>query len=462
MLCVGGYRMTGPPLHWDEGATLAAAERSIPDLLRLLRNLDAVLGPYYLFVKVTIVLFGESDLVLRLPSLLALSLGVGFVAESGRRLAGLGVGLVAGPICAMLPAMTLFGVEARPYGFVFLFATLATLTFYGAMADSSPKAWTAYAACLFATGALHIVAAVLVLPHLLILMRRRAVLGRRGWINALVAVGSATAGLIPLALVGAAHRDAQLGWVTRPNLETLTNLGRDVVGSTLGGCLLLALAVAAVWAGPRTLSLELSCLVAAPILAILAISVIGPPLWVGRYVLFVLGPMSILSALAVARRVRLRPAIAAAAVTALFFAVVQVQQTVHRSKGAADTRAMAAVIQTQSQPGDVIVFGDYTLRPLVFHYLGESSTPSARTPVDVLMTISPSDLGHFNAGECVDVAACLAGRGRVWLATSLLVDGDEPLNQPTPKMVALRDGYLVAERWQLGFGTLTLLVANPR
>src|SRR5262245_65641895 len=102
MLAIGGYRLTGSPLHWDEGATLSAAQRSVPDIFRLMGNVDGVLGPYYLFMKAWIGIFEQSDFALRLPALIATSLGVGVVGELGRRLVGHGAGIVAAVLCAVL------------------------------------------------------------------------------------------------------------------------------------------------------------------------------------------------------------------------------------------------------------------------------------------------------------------------------------------------------------------------
>src|SRR5439155_23626466 len=75
------------PSYWrDEAATLAAVKRPFGDMIRMLGNVDAVHGAYYLIAWVDVRIFGTGDLVLRMPSAIAMAVAAGFVAALGRRI----------------------------------------------------------------------------------------------------------------------------------------------------------------------------------------------------------------------------------------------------------------------------------------------------------------------------------------------------------------------------------------
>ena len=70
-LAVVLWGIEGPSYIPDEAATLSAVHRSFPELLRMLLHIDAVHGPYYMFMWVVVRLGGTSELATRLPSALA-------------------------------------------------------------------------------------------------------------------------------------------------------------------------------------------------------------------------------------------------------------------------------------------------------------------------------------------------------------------------------------------------------
>ncbi|MEU8660731.1 glycosyltransferase family 39 protein, partial [Actinoplanes philippinensis] len=70
---------------------------------------------------------GAGTFALRLPSLIAAVLTAVVVTELGRRAAGDTVGLLAGLLWAVLPVVSRYGQEARPYAIAVLFAALALL-----------------------------------------------------------------------------------------------------------------------------------------------------------------------------------------------------------------------------------------------------------------------------------------------------------------------------------------------
>ncbi len=132
-MLVGGYRIAGPSLWRDEAATISGSNRSVTAILALTKHQDAVHGLYYLLIHAVIAVGGTTETALRLPSLIAMALAAGLLAELGRRLAkntGLpspgAVGLLAGLLLAVVPLTTRYAQEARPYALTTLFAVVAS------------------------------------------------------------------------------------------------------------------------------------------------------------------------------------------------------------------------------------------------------------------------------------------------------------------------------------------------
>ena len=466
MLAVGGYGLTDPPLHWDEGATLDASGRSLGDIFRLLGNTDAVLGAYYIFMKYWIAVFGSSDLALRLPALIATSVGVGAVAELGRRLVDRWTGVIAALLCAVLPVLSFSGIQARPYGLVFMLAGLATLALLRATAQPSWLNWAWYGLCIALIGLFHLIGLSLLAAHLAILLSGRYPDRKQVLTRAAVALAAVALVVAKITLLGAQQRESQLNWVHRPDLARVLAVPAELAMSTAIGYGLFALALLAVLVQPRRVYLQLLALFALPVIAVLAVSIVGPPVWVPRYVMFVLGPLSILAAatLTAAKPVPIvvRAVAAVATVSVVVALALPLDRSIWASEGPADTRSMAAIIANDRRPGDVLVFGDDTLRPLIRHYLGETSLPASDVPPDALVTRTATQIGQLHVEECQDTARCLANADRVWLVTSYPANGVSPLDAKNSKMQYLRDAFIVVHAWQLGRGTLTLLAARTR
>jgi hypothetical protein len=116
-------------LWLDEFSTLWAVDAGFGDMLR---RVPAVMGQspfYYAFAWTSLHVFGESEVALRLPSLLAVagaSVAIGYAARElgGRAAAAWAAGLFWLSYTAIWESL-----DARPYGLALLFAALAVLGF---------------------------------------------------------------------------------------------------------------------------------------------------------------------------------------------------------------------------------------------------------------------------------------------------------------------------------------------
>jgi len=135
----------GVPQLWrDELASWSAASRTVPQLWAMVHNIDAVLGLYYFGLHLWMAVFGNSATALRLPSVIAMAAAAGVVALIGRRLGGVTAGLASGLVFALVPSVSRYAQETRPYAFAMFFAALATLMFLRAVERPNWSRWAIY------------------------------------------------------------------------------------------------------------------------------------------------------------------------------------------------------------------------------------------------------------------------------------------------------------------------------
>ncbi|MEU5565942.1 glycosyltransferase family 39 protein [Micromonospora musae] len=458
-LVVTGYGLTGAQLWRDELATWNAAGRSVRDLVRLAGNIDAATGPYYLFMHGWTALAGDSIVALRLPSVLAMAGTAALTALLGRRLAGGRAGLLAGLLFALLPGTSRYAQEARPYALASLFAVLATLLLVDALRRSGWGRWIGYAAALAALGLTHLIALTLLAAHAVaVLATHRAGLpagggDRRRWLW-VPAVLPAVLLVAPLALVARSQRGRQLQWVEIVRPSDLTTLPGGVAQSSAVGGLLVGLAVlGAARLGRRALLPGAAVLLPVFLLFVAGLAV---PIWVPRYLVFVV-PFACLLAGAALAAVPLPGGLALVVLAGLLGGPDQaaLRRTHEWPRSAPiDYRAVAEVIAANQRPGDAIVYSPR--RSWLFLDFGIEYQLRDRRPRDALLVEGAARRGDLWATECGRPADCLAGVPRVWLVLSgrhtdpvAVVSG--------AKGAALRDGFTVTQVWQRPGLTLALL-----
>ncbi|WP_330458145.1 hypothetical protein OIB37_15305 [Streptomyces sp. NBC_00820] len=310
MLGFGFWGLDRGGMWRDEAVTFQVARRSVPQIWRLLHDVDAVHGLYYLLMHAVVPLH-PGEVVLRLPSLCAAAVTAGLVAELGTRLVRPRVGLWAGLLYAVSPMAGHYAQEGRSYALVAAGATAATLLFVravGAVGTAGAvgsvgsvrvgRAWWAYGAVLSLTCWLHEFAVLLLLAHAASLALARAGAGLwRAWGRA---AGAVVLTLLPMVLISHAQ-SAQLAWLRPPTAETARGLLRTFLGPTDGvywACLALAVVGLLGLAGRRG---EVTCagvclpLAVLPPAALMLASQMSP-LYVDRYVLYALSGAPLLVA----------------------------------------------------------------------------------------------------------------------------------------------------------------------
>ncbi|MFG2870742.1 glycosyltransferase family 39 protein [Streptomyces sp. NPDC048338] len=456
------YGIGSPQLWEDELNTWDMAGRSTGQLLDALRHVDAVLGAYYLLLHGWMGVFGDSATALRLPSAFALTGAAACTALIGQRLFGRRAGLAAGLLLALVPAVTRYGHEARPYALVVLAVALATLTLLRAL--ERPRAagrWAVYALCVAAVGLLHLVALTALAGHLVAVALKareeRPVLGRF-----VLAVAAGVAAAAPVALLGRAQAGRQISWIPRPDLWSLLGLWPQLYGSALAAGAVTTAAVLA-WGERRPATrgplLTASALAVLPPLLLWAVSHGDVSYFFHRYLLFTLPACAVLAGAGLcAARAR---GVVAAGLVALALLTLPEQQALRRPYAhfwhGVDYEGAASTVRKYHRPGDAVVYdrGEDYWRLLdvgVRFYL-----PDDLRPRDVFLAASAADRAELWSAECPDPAVCLRNEARIWLVVA--GNQPDPLDAlPAPQARALRARYTATGTERLTGVTVALLV----
>ncbi|MEV1075317.1 glycosyltransferase family 39 protein [Micromonospora parva] len=467
----------------DELATWSAATRSPADLVRLAGTIDAATGPYYLLMHWWITVVGDSTIALRLPAVLAMTVAAGLLAVLGARLVDRRAGLFAGLLFAVLPGTSRYGQEARPYALATMLAVLATVLLVTALRRPGWARWAGYAVAVAALGLIHLIALTLLAAHALVVLiawwRGPAAAGiaapasaapaaagsvaprldagrdRRVW-RWLVAVLPAALLVTPLLVKARTQQSRQLNWVHLVRPDDLSALPGGVAQSSVVGGLLVGVAALGAARLGRRAVLPVSA-VLLPVLLLFAAGAVVP-LWVPRYLVFVV-PFACLLAGAALAAVTAPGALVVVVLAGLLGLPDQaaLRRTHEWPRSApVDYAGAARVIADGQRPGDAVVYSPR--HSWLFLDLG-IEYHLADPPRDVLVTEDEARRGDLWAAECPQPAQCLAGTTRVWLVVSGR-HADPLAAVPGAKGDALRADFTVAQVWQRPGLTVALLTSG--
>ncbi|MGH3276544.1 MAG: glycosyltransferase family 39 protein [Streptosporangiaceae bacterium] len=459
------------PSYWrDEAATLAAVRRPFGDMIAMLGNVDAVHGAYYALAWVVVRLFGSGELALRLPSVIAMAIAAAFVAALGRRLVSPQAGLAAGLLFAVVPDISLYGQDARPYAMVTAMATIATYLLVRALGTGhghQRRWWIGYAISLALVGILNIFGLLLLAAHAvtvgLALLAPQAGQSRRAlarrWI---LAVAAALLAASPLIILGWLQR-GQISWLAVHGTDGVSSavrlVGSPVMSYAVLGVVIAAAAVtvAAARRHPpgervpawlrRLLTLCVPWLVLPA--AILFIASDIKPVYNFRYILFCVPAAALLGGAALAALGRIAGT-AALILVAILSLNSQVAFRTPAGHGD-DIRQADKIIAATSQRGDVILYTNRNAETFSAAYpYGLSQLRDIRLAQG---PISSATLGGTNV-SLARLRSRLAGAKRLWIVE---------INDSAPAGAILHDlHYHLIWIWQSSDIWLRLYERMPR
>jgi mannosyltransferase len=449
-LSVTLWRIGGPSFWRDEGATLSAVHRSLPELIRMLGRMDAVHGTYYLLMWLLVRLAGSGELALRLPSALSMAAAAGLLTTLGRRLAGPAAGLAAGLSFAAIPAVSWFGQDARPFALETAAATAASYCFVRFLDDSAGRWARWYAVSLIGLGLANIFGLLLIAAHGTTLLVQRGRTGRSGrqlacrW---LATVTVAVVVLLPLEVLAWSQR-GQVSWLRTPLAAALASTGRlaGPPGAELAVAVVMvaALAVTALagrsrfrtaWPG-RLAALGLPWLFG-PV-ALLIVGSQLQPVYTFRYIVFCEPALALLIGAGLAALGRVA---GPAALVLIVLAGLPAQLGERGPDGHSDnTRAMDQIIARQARPGDGVI---YPQGPGMTSFA--AAYPYGLARLDNLSAgRSPAQAGTISGTSAPlrVVRSRLARVSRVWVA-----EADTPL--PGRPLVLRGEPFQLIHGWQV-------------
>jgi len=395
MLAALAIRLAIPRGVWlDEAISLRQAELGLAELIQNLAQTDGHPPLHHVLLWVDVRLFGDGDLVVRLPSIVAGVLLVAVVYALASELFDRRTGVLAALLAVIAPILVWYSQEARGYALEALFATLAVLgcaraVRHGRRRDFALHAVAASLAVWSHWFALLIVAATeAVLLAELLRRRRRAEPARRyasAWALSTVAL---LCQLVPLAILASAQARAtatgggyasgqgEVSFYTAASNGSWALFGFHPEGVTralsavwpllmLGTLLLMGRGLS------RRSGLLLAC-TAGPVLALaaLALALRSPDAFDVRYFMAVVPALLVLVAHAVRTwpRSRTGRTVAAAAVGAVLAVALVDQQTNGENPRRYDFREALAQVRAERRPGDVLLYQPPELRYVLARY----------------------------------------------------------------------------------------------
>lgn len=441
-----------PSLWFDEAATVAAANRSEIDILRLLLNFDAVHGLYYLIMHVWLSWVPINEFTVRLPSAIAVGIATAGLVVLGKLVADRSTAWAAAVAFTIVPRTLWAAVEARSYALTAALAVWLTVVFVLAASRRGAALWALYALVLALAVVSFIYLGLLVFAHVLTLAlgrpRRRLV-----WFAIAATAGFALASPL-IALTS--HQRHQLAWIDPTD-------GRYVAGvlweqwftrSRLFACACVVVLVwgATVLAFRQARGSQAALALALPWIVVPTTLLVGYSVFFGnvyqpRYLTYTapgLGLLLAVCAVAIARD-RVRCLALVLAVLAISSSTAfRTQRSRYGKPGDADYSVVADMIAAQAHPSDCVVFGYAPREPL--RAIAAARPAAFAVLDDVAGGVSGADAAQLWTEDLpLDsdaVRSRLAGCTVLWA----IVD-----RQPYPPVLsaAEQQGFAVDRRWVL-------------
>ena len=364
---IGSVGASRPSLWFDESATIsAAANRSVPELWKLLGHIDAVHGLYYLLMHGWFCLFPATEFWSRVSSCLAVGIAGAGVVVLARQFLPRSTAVYAGIVFAILPRVTWAAVEARSYALQAVAAVWLTVLLITAIRRHLGWLWVLYSLALSVSILLNVYLVLLVPVYAVVtpmLRRQRSVIW--WWaITSVVAVGALT----PLMLF--AHGQSfQVAWIHSLSWHTILDVVLHqyfdnsvpfAIVTALIFVAALAIRLTGRWTSvgdTRRILIICAVWMVLPTAISLIFSALSDPFYYPRYLFFTMPAMAIVIAVvivAVARRPRwIALVLVALAVAALPNYLLSQRQ--RYAKEGWDYSDVADLITAQATPGDCLL-----------------------------------------------------------------------------------------------------------
>jgi mannosyltransferase len=356
-----------PSLWFDEAATISASTRSAPELWRLIHNIDAVHGLYYLSMHGWFSIFPATEFWSRLSSCLAVAIGTAGVVVVGKQFSTRTVAVCAGIVFAMLPRITWAGIEARSYALTAAAAVWLTALVVAAARRNAAALWPLYGLAVVAATLLNVFVVLMVLVHgvvVSVVAKNRATV--LWW-----AATSAMAVLVTAPFLAFCRTQiAQVRWISPVHSGTVIDIAQEqffdhsVPFALMAGAVLVTpVVVRRPWTtGNRQLAGIAVGWIVLPTIVLLLYSIVETPIYYPRYLCYTSPAMALLMAVCIAAVFRTRERVTA--VLAAFALAATPNYLLHQrgpyAKEGMDFSQVADVVTAHAAPGDCLILDNTT------------------------------------------------------------------------------------------------------
>jgi mannosyltransferase len=444
---VGAAWAWRPSFWFDEAATIAAADRSTVDILRLVMNFDAVHGLYYLVMHAWFRLVPTNEFTARLPSAIAVGVGA----------AGM---VVLTRLITILPCTLWSAVEARSYALTAALAVWLTVVLVIAARRRGVAMWGLYALVLTLAIVTFIYLSTLVAAHVVTLVALRQ--ARRALFSLIPAAGTGLILTSPVIALCVSQRK-QLSWIG----EMQTSYPRAVLldqwftGSWISAAactVVVACGISVLVATKRDAAWPLAVAVpwfVIPTAGVLAYSAMYENIYLARHLAFTAPGVALLLGVCVTTLTAQRIRVTVLVLTVLALASLPAfaeQRKTDAKPGGGDYSAIAGTVAAQAKPGDCIAFDTKSYEPLRAAAVAYPHAFANLHDVEAGMSgayraeLLTQDL-HPDSGK---VAARLRSCSRLWAV----------IGRATPSRVldaATKQQLVIERRWVLTTDEVVLL-----
>ena len=375
VVCAAGAAR--PSLWFDEAATISASTRSVPDLWRLVHNIDAVHGLYYLVMHGWFTVFPVTEFWSRLSSCLAVGIAAAGVVVVAKQFSTRTVAVCAGVVFAILPRVTWAGIEARSYALTAAAAVWLTVLVVTAARRNAAALWPLYGLALVVSTLLNVFVVLMVLVHAVVVP---VVASKRATVVWWAATSTVAVLVLAPFLAFCRNQIAQVRWISPLDAGTVLDIAKEqyfdhsVSFAVLTVVVLVAVLVARRQWDPsnRQLAAVAVAWIVLPTAVLLVYSVVQQPIYYPRYLCYTSPAMALLIAVCTVALFRTRERVTA---TLAAFALAATPNYLLNQRGpyakeGMDFSQVADVITAHAAPGDCLILDNTTawkpgpIRPL--------------------------------------------------------------------------------------------------
>ncbi len=465
-------RQLGGELWFNEAIATGIASHPIGELPGVLRNGGSA-PLYYVLLHLWTSVLGDSESDGRALSLLFAMIAIPVAGWAGWSLRDRRTGLYAAVLLAFSAFLTQYAEETQPYALMVLLGLLAVTGFlHGFVYRRRRYLWLlaiALEAALYTHGSAGLL--IFGLAAALVPALRCAPSGQRRGILLDAALCFGAVGLLyipwlPTTIHQIAHDTSP--WHYTPLLGAVVPgdmVGGERVDATLAVVIVVGLVPLLVRARRRTpeaVAIWALVVLMLSFIALAAVSSIGTPVWVTRYLAPLVGPVLLLGALA-AGRSRVVGAVAIV-LSIVFCANPSTFAAPHKS----DMLDIAGQMQSRLHVGDVVASGQPEQTPLAWYYmpagLRYSSTIGGPLKDPTYMDWTDAQRRLTRAAPSATLGALVASLkpGQQLLFVRPLTEGGRNWDQPWSRLVRRRSaqwGQILTN--DVGNGTLTAVATAP-